>query len=232
MFPTSRSRPLLAAVLIAAPLCEVVEALFSPLKGTSTAADVRAISLHQSAFVASVLIGLAGTVLYVPAFVGLAARAVDRSRTLALVGGALAVLSMLGFAGVRMGQAVELQGVRQGLPDAQLARLVDGLSSNPIGATLLVMFLGGSVVGVVCLAVAVWRAHLAPWPAAVLFLVFPIVDLLAPPSELGTVVSHVVLLAGLGWIGVAQLRDRAVAGDPAQQQTASPGEGRLIASEG
>jgi hypothetical protein len=205
MFLTTRSRALLAAVLIAAPLCEIVEALLSPLRGTSTSADVRAIATHQSAFVASVLIGLVGTVLYVPALLGLARLAVERSRVLAVTGGALAVVSMLGFAGVRMAQAVELQAIRTGLDTPQTARLIDSLSSNPIGATLLIMFLGGSLVGVVCLAVAVWRAHAAPRPAAVLFLAFPFVDLLAR-GELGVVVSHAVLLAGLGWIGLAQLR--------------------------
>jgi hypothetical protein len=208
MFPTSRSRSLLAAVLIAAPVCEIVEAVLSPLRGGSTTDDVRAIALHQSAFVATVLIGLLGTVLYVPAFLGLAGVIAGRSPVLAIVGGGLAVLSMLGFAGVRMAQGVELQAVRDGMGTAQVARLVDGVSSNPIGGVLLVLFLGGSLVGAVCLAVGVWRARVAPWPAAVLFLAFPFVDLLAP-GQLGAVVSHVVLLAGLGWIGTALLRSPA-----------------------
>src|ERR1700712_4949221 len=133
MFPTTRSRSLLAAALIAAPLCEVVEAVLSPLRGTSTTADVRAIALHQSAFVTSVLVGLVGTVLYVPAFLGLARATAQRSRVLAIVGGALAVLSMLGFMGVRMAQGVELQAVRDGLATAQVARLGDGATSHPIG---------------------------------------------------------------------------------------------------
>lgn len=205
MFQSYRSRALLAAVLIAAPLCEVVEALLSPLRGTSTTADLVAISLHQGAFVMSVLVGLVGTVLYVPAFLGLAGVAARRSRVLAGVGAAFAVLSMLGFAGVRMAQAVELQGIRDGLAMSQLARLVDGVSANPIGGVLLAMFLGGTVVGVVCLAIATLRSRVAPWPAVVLFVVFPFADLLVP-GRLGSVVAHGVLLVGLGWIGVAQLR--------------------------
>jgi hypothetical protein len=104
-----------------------------------------------------------------------------------------------------MAQAVELQGIRDGLGVGQVARLVDGLSTNPIGAVMLVMFLGGTVLGVVCLAVAMWRARVAPRPAVVLFLAFPFVDLLVR-GEMGVVVSHTVLLAGLGWIGLTLMR--------------------------
>lgn len=200
-----RSHRLLAAVLVAAPLCEVVEALLSPLRGTSTAADLGAISAHQSVFVASVLTGLAGTVLYVPAFLGLARLAAERSRKLAAVGGALAVASMLGFMGIRMGQAVELQTVRESLSPTTGAALIDHAGANPIGLVLLVMFLAGSVLGVVLLAVALWRSGSVPRPAVVLFAVFPFVDLLTP-GPLGVLVSHALLLAGLGWMGLSMLR--------------------------
>jgi hypothetical protein len=194
-----------AALLVAAPLIELVETLLSPLTDGSTADDLRAIAAHQSVFVLSVLVGLLATILYVPAFLALARLTWNRSPRLSAVGGAVAVLSMLGFMGVRMVQAVELQAVREPLGIQKSAALVDSAATNPIGAVFLLLFLGGSVIGVGCLAIATWRAHVAPRPAVVLFLAFPFVDLLMP-GRLGTVVAHAVLLAGLGWIGLAAAR--------------------------
>jgi hypothetical protein len=203
--PSTPARPLLvAACLVAAPVCEVIEAVLSPLAGTSTTADLDGIAAHQSAFVASVLVGLLGTALYVPAFLGLLRRTAARRPRLSLVASVLVVASMLGFAGVRMAQAVELQVTRDRLPSAQAAALVDHLSANPIGGVLLVMFLGGSVLGMVCLAVALWRSGGFPRPAVVLLVLFPFVDL-AAPGHVGTIASHVVLLVGLTWIAVRLL---------------------------
>lgn len=191
--------------LVLAPLCEVVEAVLSPLNGTSTAADLRGIAGHQGLFVASVLVGLLATLLYVPAFLGLATRCVGAAPVAARLGAAFAVWSMMGFMGVRMAQAVELQAIRDGLDRGDTARLMDHLVTNPIGAASLVLLLAGSAVGLVALAVAGWRAGL-PRPALVLVAVFPFLDL-ALPSQTGTVASHLALLAGLVWLAVALARE-------------------------
>lgn len=215
MFPQSRRFRLgLAALLVAAPSVELVETVLSPLNDGSTIDDLHAIAAHRSLFVASVLAGIVATALYVPAFVGLARMSWTRSRVPAAVAGSIAVLSMLGFMGVRMLQAFELQAVDQHVPTAQAASLVSGAGTGPIGAVITAMFLGGSVIGMVCLAVAVWRARLAPVAAAVLVGAFPVVDLLTP-GHVGTVVSHAVLLVGLGWTGLSLVRGAAAVEAPA-----------------
>lgn len=192
--------------LVLAPILEVAEALLSPLKGTSTAADLRGIDGHQGLFVVSVLLGLLATLIYVPAFLGLATRCVAAAPVAARLGAAFAVWSMMGFMGVRMAQAVELQAVRDGLDRGDTARLLDHLVSNPLGAPSLILLLAGSAVGLVALAVAGWRAGL-PRPALVLVAVFPFLDL-ALPSQTGTIASHVALLAGLVWLAVALTEQR------------------------
>ena len=215
MFPQSRRFRLgLAALLVAAPLVELVETVLSPLTDGSTADDLHAIAAHRSVFVVSVLAGIVATALYVPAFAGLARMSWQRSRVLSAVAGSIAVLSMLGFMGVRMLQAFELQAVDQHLPTPQAAALVSGAGAGPIGAVITALFLGGSVLGLVCLALAVRRARLAPVAAAVLVGAFPFVDLLTP-GHLGTVVAHAVLLAGLGWIGLSLVHGAAPAEPPA-----------------
>lgn len=204
------SRRTTVVCLVVAPLLEVLEAALSPLADTSTKADVAAVAAHQQVFVASVLVGMVATALYVPAFLGLAAATVVRSRRLARAGGWLVVGSLLGFFGVRMGQAVELQAVRDGLPASLTARLIDDLATNPLGVVVLVLFLGGSTLGVIALAASAWRAGL-PRLGAVLLGAFPLADL-ALHGHLGTLASHLVLLAGLVWLAVGLQREAAGAG--------------------
>lgn len=210
MFPESRRFRLgLAALLVAAPLMELVETLLSPLTDGSTADDLHAIAAHRSVFLVSVLAGVLATVLYVPAFVGLARMSWRRSRVLSTVGGSIAVLSMLGFMGVRMLQAFELEAVDRHLNTAQAARLVDGAGTNALGSVITGMFLGGSLLGLVCVGVAVWRARVAPVAAVVLLIAFPFVDFLAP-GHLATVASHTILFAGMTWIGLSLVRDHRI----------------------
>lgn len=206
MYPESRRFRLgLAVLLVAAPLMELVETVLSPLTDGSTADDLHAIAAHRSVFVVSALAGILATVLYVPAFVGLARMSWRRSRVLSAVGGSIAVLSMLGFMGVRMLQAFELQAVDQHLPVGQAARLVDGAGTNALGSVITVMFLGGTVVALVCVGVAAWRARVAPVAAVVLLIAFPFIDFLAP-GHLATIASHTILFAGLAWIALSLLR--------------------------
>lgn len=197
-------RPIVLAALVLAPALEVIESVISPLVGTSTSADLAAIGAHRDAFVASVLLGLFATVLYVPAFLGLAAACLTRSPWLARIGGALAVVSMLGFCGVRMLQAVQLQLVDDGINSEAGATLIDHTGTNPIGLALLIMFLGGTIVGTLALAVAAWRTGLAK-PAVVLLIAFPFVDQ-AMPGHAGSIASHVVILVALTGLALSMHR--------------------------
>jgi len=198
-----RPRPLLprrfvTVAMVVAPTLGILELVLSPLATTSTRADVAAAVAHPHAFVASLLAGTAATLLYVPALVGLAARCVARSPIAARVGATGVLVCMTGFMGVRAAQAFEPTALRHGLTTATAARLVDHLGANPVGAMVLVMFLGGSAVGLVGLAVAAWRSELSRVPAVLLGL-FPFADLVAP-GRLATIGTHVLLLAALAWL--------------------------------
>lgn len=203
-----RDRPrtaLLAVCLIAAPLAETVEQALSPLTGGSTADDLTAIAASPERFSASVMIGLLGTALLLPALLGLARRGCDRSPTLSPLAKIAIGASSLGFAGVRVAQGFELQLAGGGLPVVQAAEQFDGAVGTPVGVTLTLAFLGGTVIGVVLLAVALWRSHRFPVAAIVLLVLFPIVDL-ALPFRPGPVVSHLVLLCAFTWMAVTLLR--------------------------
>lgn len=189
--------------LVIAPLTEVIEAILSPLTGGSTGDDFIAIAAAPARFTAAVLIGLVGTILLLPALLGLAHRSSARSPRLAFTAACAVVVSLMGFAGIRMAQAFELQ--LAGGDTVHAAALFESAVGNTIGATLTVMFLAGNAIGVVLLVIALWRSRQVPIPAVLLFLLFPISDLLVP-GHIGPIVSHLVLLAAMSWMAVSFFR--------------------------
>ena len=200
------TRPLLlSCCLIAAPLAETIEQALSPLTGGSTPDDLAAIAARPERFLLSVLIGLIGTALLLPALLGLAGLGSDRSPKLSLLASIAIGTSSLGFAGVRMAQAFELQLATGGLPPAQAADQFDAAVGSPIGLALTIAFLGGTVIGVVLLAITLWRSHRVPIGAVILLVLFPVIDL-ALPTHPGPVISHLVLLGSMGWMAITLLR--------------------------
>jgi len=196
---------LLCACLIAAPLAETVEQALSPLTGGSTADDLAAIAAAPDRFMISVLVGLLGTALLLPALLGLARRGCDRAPLLALLAAIAIGASSLGFAGVRMAQGFEYALATSGMPHSDAAALFDAGTGSAVGIALTVAFLGGTLVGVGLLVIALWRSRRVPIGALVLLLLFPLIDL-ALPARPGPVISHLVLLASFAWIAVALLR--------------------------
>jgi hypothetical protein len=104
-----------------------------------------------------------------------------------------------------MAQGFEYVLAVSGMPRIDAAALFDAVARSAVGLTLTVAFLGGTLVGVVLLVIALWRSRRMPIGALVLLLVFPLVDL-ALPAQPGPVISHLVLLASFVWIAAALLR--------------------------
>jgi hypothetical protein len=196
---------LFCGVLIAAPLFEIAEALLSPLTNGSTGQDVAAIAAEPGRFTLSVLLGTAGSFLLLPVVLGLAHRASARSPRLALVAAVVSGLFALSFAGLRASQGVELAiATGSGTITARAAQ-VDAALGNTITSAILMLFLVTNVVGLVLLAIALWRSRRVPVPAVVLFLLFPIIDLTLK-TEGGVAIAHLVLLAATSWMAIGFLR--------------------------
>jgi hypothetical protein len=206
-----------AAFLVIAPLGALLEAVFSPLRGGSTADDVRHVAAHQGLFVATVLLGLASTLLFIPAFLGLADACRDACPRLATFAGWVMVGAMCGFVAVRTLQSVELQSVREGFRSQVAARLVDHAGFGPIVAPLFVLFLGGALVGLVCLAIAAWRTGF-PRPACVLLALFQVIDFAIPARPTA---SHLILLVALAWLAVTLWARPGGTGSPLVEATRS-----------
>ncbi|MBS1675578.1 MAG: hypothetical protein JSS74_16610 [Actinobacteria bacterium] len=196
---------LLCVCLIAAPLAETVEQLLSPLTGGSTADDLAAIAAAPERFLLSVLIGLLATALLLPALLGLAHRTSERSPLLALFASIAIGASLLGFAGVRMSQGFEYAFATGGASPATAAAQFEAAIAAPIGMVMTIAFLAGTVIGIVLLAIGLWRSRRVPVGSIILLLLFPVADLTAP-APAGPVISHLILLAALTWMAIALLR--------------------------
>jgi len=206
-----------AGFLVLAGSCDLLESVISPLTSSTTAADVSAIAAHQDRFVLSVLIGLLGTLAYLPGMVGLMATTVRRAPWASRIAAGLALVGLSGWVGIRMVQAVELQGIRDGLARSTTASLIDHLGSNPVGSPILLVFLAGTILGMIALAVAVWRAGL-PKPAAVLLVLFPVADTGLEGLGVSTF-AHALPLIAFTWIAVRLVQG---ASKPAALATAEP----------
>lgn len=198
---------LFCAVLVTAPLLEIVEALISPLANGTTAQDIASIAASPGRFATSVVIGTLGTFLLLPALLGLAHRTSARTPRLAFATSIAVGLVAITFVGIRGTQAVQL-ALATSLPVSKAAAIVDATGSNPIGIEVLVLFLVSNVVGVVLLGIALLRSRRVPVGSVVLLLLFPVLDFVAP-GETGVVVSHSVLLAAFVWMAVGFLRSKA-----------------------
>ena len=69
----------------------------------------------------------------------------------------------------------------------------------------LLMFLFGLLLGLIVLAVGLWRAGIVPlWPAGCIALA-SVLDFVASTSTVAVVVAWILLLIGLGWVGLKVL---------------------------
>lgn len=193
-----------AVCLVAAPLLEVIESAISPLAATNTRSDLAAIASHRSAFVVSLAFGIPSTLLMVVALLGLARLAWLRHERLGLLTAVLLVASMGGFLSIRLAQVFELQLSDSRLPLEQAAALFDSATAQPLAMIMIVLFLGGSMVGLPLLAVLLWRSSRVPRLAAVLVGAFPILDW-GLQGHWGTLAAHALLLLGLSSIAATLL---------------------------
>lgn len=202
-----------AVCLILAPLLQAAATVISISLQPSgdMAGPLDAIAVHETALVISTLVGLAATILYVPAFVGLAHNVAMRSPILSLVAAFFSICSMVGFAGLQGLQAIHL-GDAQSASNRDVP-LIDG--GNPITAGMLLLFQVGTFVGMITLIIAVWRSGRFPKAPLILLaaeLVFGVVAQLVfvagggLGASLVPIIANLVFLAGLGWLGLVLWR--------------------------
>jgi hypothetical protein len=214
-----------AASMIGAPIFLVASAVVSPQLESDEGAQLAVIAAHPTRWYWFTLLLLIGSILLVPALLGLAAVVRERSPRLANFGGGLAILGSLVAIGDVMSQFVSWQMVAKGADHEQMAALLHRFDNA--GGVGIVFSVGGLsvLVGVVALTVGLIRTRTAPRWAAVGVSVATLLNIVAfsSASAAGVAASWVVLLVALGYIGRRVLVGepwRHVSTDAAQAQAA------------
>jgi hypothetical protein len=195
--------------LIAAPLAIFAWVLLSlgVDYGEETDELLAAIGEDPARERASALVFLVAQLLFIPAIYGLLHLVRGRGTTLVHIGTVLATLGVVGHAAFVGSQLVVIAMADADADTREMVRLYDRFNDDP--AFLLISLLGfvGFFLGLLLLALGMWRAKLAGgWVAAAvvasLLLEF-VVSNFIPYVE---VAAGILLVAGFGWVGVKTLR--------------------------
>lgn len=206
--PHRSIHPALGIAMVAAPVLHVIAGVISPALKSKEAAQLSVVAAHSTRWYWYTLLLVVGSIVVVPASVGLLQLGRARMRRVGTVGGVLVTLGFLGSLVDCAGQFWTWQMVAPGADRQQMAALltrVDGAT----GTDLFFAVTGiGLLIGSVLLAVALVRNRSVPSWAAIVLTAAVFVNIIAfsASSVAGVAASFVLLLLGMGWIGVTSLR--------------------------
>jgi len=190
--------------LIAAPLVGLVSALITP-QFTGDIEDQRAaIAEHTGRWLVSEFLNLITFFLFMLAVLGIAHLLRHRAVVLGHVGGGLVLLGAF-FHGAIIGFAlVEVPMVEGGIMGDRMTEFADGMYESAAFTMILFPFLS-FFVGWILLAIALWRARVAPLPFAATLGVAPLSEFFGPET-LSPELMFALFLIGLGYLGLRVLR--------------------------
>ena len=202
------SRTLTGLCLIVAPLALLAAALIGPdyIDNDNLAAELENIALHNRRFVVSLVLFFVAGILVILAGIGLVRLFRSARVTLGQAAGALLVLGGAATMGFYTISAIEYEMTRHDLDRVEMAKLAEQFQESGVLAPVWILFLIGTVIGSVLLAVAAFRRGLLPIWAAVALVVANVFGFLGEESKEFEIAGFAVLLLGLGTLGLAVLR--------------------------
>lgn len=196
-------RTAVAIALILAPLFALVSALVSPALKSDAGLQLDVIAQHADRWYWFTLLLLIGSILLVPALLGIAALVAQRAPRLGYIGGGLAALGALIAIGDVMSQLMSWQMVANGADHAQMTALLERFDNA--GGVAAVFSVGGLAIllGTVLLTVGLIRARAVPTWAAIGLSLGVLVNIagFAAASNPLVALSWAVLLIAMGSIG-------------------------------
>ena len=201
-------RTLAGLGLFLAPLALALAQLVHPDQGE--AGFVQAMAGNPGRVQAASLLVILSAVLFVPALVGLLRLMRDRGTVLGHLGVGLALIGVIGHAVWSGFEIVLVWMARSEIDRAQLSAAVDGGPPSLIGFTVvLLMFMVGFFLGLIFLAVALWRSGAVPRWAAAFIAVGPLFEFLPLDNEAVFMSGLALFVIGFGVIGLELIRSDA-----------------------
>ena len=210
--------------LVAAPLLFAVAEIATPQPSGSAAAQLTSFAQHRHLLVTGVLCGLASSMCFIPALLGLLHKIRDRGVVYAHVAAALIIYGLVTQAALGGINVMFWVMTMPGMNHAAMVNLLNGLQHGSAAAAA--PLLAGHylfAVGVVLLGVAVWRARLAPRWAGILVALWPVTDVaLSSAGDLASLVSDAIAIAGFAALGWRTLTAPDASWDTSPQIAAEP----------
>lgn len=151
--------------MVLAPMLFLVSAILAPSSNSDAGAILGAVARNPDRFYESTVVGIAGSILLLPALLGLMHMLREKQVALGHVGGGLALLGSLVFMlfwGVAL---MQWQMVRGGGDRGQMTALLDRFL-HTTGTQVFLYFSLAFTIGLVVLALGLWRARAVHWSIA------------------------------------------------------------------
>jgi hypothetical protein len=163
-----RLRRLQSAALVVAPLAGLATTIAWPQTPLDMAARLDVLAGAAGRTQVAHLLNLVTILLFVPALAGMHRLLQPRRARAAAIGTGLVAVGLVGWSGVLALGTAELQLART-MPGSTAVPAVEALQGSPVAVAMTAMFLLCTFIGLVVLAVALWRAGVVRgWvPAAV-----------------------------------------------------------------
>lgn len=191
--------------LLGAPSVGVIGSIVYMPFATGAASNTPVIAAQPTRFLVANLLFLLTEVLLLPAILALLHLLRDRSTILGHLGASFGLLGVLGHTAFIGYSAAQVPLVQSLTDPAQLQTVGQRAMTSPFFAITLLTFLLGTYLGFILLAVGLWRSRIAaPWTA--LLLALPVVTDMAAPPHISLILTNLLLLLSLGWLGLRVLR--------------------------
>lgn len=190
--------------LIVAPLLGLVGALFLPQSTGDLGTELATIAAHSGRWLIGEFLTLLSFLLMMVAVLGIIRLLRERAVALGHIGAALALLGLF-FHGAIIGYAlVEVPLVESGFERAQMVTFTERMYESPAFIMILAPFIA-FFLGLILLAVALWRAKVAPLWVSVL-IVAALLSEFVGTDAVSPELLFALLLVSFGWLGLKVLR--------------------------
>jgi hypothetical protein len=189
--------------MVAAPLLLLVAAIIHPAVKTDEAAQLAVVADHTNAWYLAHLLAFGAVVLALPAVLGLMHMLREREVAFGHVGGALALIGLIGTAAVVAVEFVVWEMVRGGANRTDMTALLHRITHD--AGTLVPIYIVslGLGIGFLALAMGLYRARaVQSWMAAFIAIGGLVLDLSGIVSSVALfIVGAAFLFVGLGSVG-------------------------------
>jgi hypothetical protein len=241
VFPSPRTararRTGLVAALVVAPWLFVLAngaGLLETSHGGNDSTGVGALAVaaaHPGLYRSAMVFAMLGSLLMVPAIIGVMRLIGYRAARLGLIGGVLTAAAYICYFAMNSGDRFNLAMVARGDTGTEFGHVIDTSLNGASVVWYFTLFAAGSLIGTFLLGLALRRGRVVPWWAAASVMAWSVLKV---PEFLGLRVAEIVgsVLLAIGFAVAARALSRLPLPAAAQPQVSENGEHPAVVAVG